>query len=111
MVKLLFGTPYQVILSLIKMYGGSKLNESFNNIFMKAPTIRVNSVADHIVSPTQPAFMGRCNILHGVVSYMKPYMSYIEKSRVGLHFYPEIIFHPDSFAHIGRDAPPKRQVL
>ena len=42
------------------------LNVSFK-IFTKVATIRINSVADHLVSPTQTAFMRGRNILEGVV--------------------------------------------
>jgi hypothetical protein len=42
------------------------LNASFK-IFTKVATIRLNSVADHIIKPTQTAFMRGCNILEGVV--------------------------------------------
>ena len=43
------------------------LNVSFK-IFTKVATIRVNSVADHLISPTQTAFMRGRNILEGVVT-------------------------------------------
>ena len=36
-------------------------------IFTKVATIHINSVADHIISPTQTAFMRGRNILEGVV--------------------------------------------
>src|SRR3954462_6872904 len=42
------------------------LNVSFK-IFTKVATIRLNSVADHVVKPTQTAFMQGRNILDGVV--------------------------------------------
>ena len=42
------------------------LNVSFK-IFNKTATIRLNSVADHVVRPTQTAFMQGRNILDGVV--------------------------------------------
>src|SRR5436190_21890336 len=42
------------------------LNVSFK-IFTKTATIRFNSVADHMVRPTQTAFMQGRNILDGVV--------------------------------------------
>ena len=42
------------------------LNVSFK-IFTKVVTIRLNSVADHVVKPTQTAFMQGRNILDGVV--------------------------------------------
>ncbi|WVZ53298.1 hypothetical protein U9M48_004264 [Paspalum notatum var. saurae] len=42
------------------------LNVSFK-IFTKVAIIRVNSIADHLVSPTQTAFMRGRNILEGVV--------------------------------------------
>jgi hypothetical protein len=42
------------------------LNVSFK-IFMKVATIRLNSVANHVVQPSQTAFMQGRNILDGVV--------------------------------------------
>ena len=42
------------------------LNVSFK-IFTKTATIRLNTVADHVVRPTQTAFMQGRNILDGVV--------------------------------------------
>jgi hypothetical protein len=42
------------------------LNVSFK-IFTKAATIRLNSVANHVVRPSQTAFMQGRNILDGVV--------------------------------------------
>jgi hypothetical protein len=42
------------------------LNGSFK-IFMKVATIRLNTVADHVVRPLQTAFMQGRNILDGVV--------------------------------------------
>ena len=42
------------------------LNVSFK-IFTKVATLRINSVADHIISPTQTAFMRGRNVLEGVV--------------------------------------------
>ena len=42
------------------------LNVSFK-IFTKVATVRLNSVADHVVKPTQTAFMQGRNILDGVV--------------------------------------------
>jgi mannosylglycoprotein endo-beta-mannosidase len=42
------------------------LNVSFK-IFMKVATIRLNTVADHVVQPSQTAFMQGRNILDGVV--------------------------------------------
>ena len=35
-------------------------------IFIKVATVRVNSLADHIISPTQTSFMQGRNILEGV---------------------------------------------
>jgi hypothetical protein len=43
------------------------LNVSFKT-FTKVATIRLNSVADHIIKSTQIAFMQGHNILEGVVS-------------------------------------------
>ena len=34
---------------------------------MKVATVRINSVAGHLISPTQTTFMRGCNILEGVV--------------------------------------------
>jgi hypothetical protein len=42
------------------------LNVSFE-IFTKVATIRLNTVADHVVRPSQTAFMQGRNILDGVV--------------------------------------------
>ena len=42
------------------------LNVSFK-IFTKVAIIRINSVADHLINPTQTAFMHGRNILEGVV--------------------------------------------
>jgi hypothetical protein len=42
------------------------LNVSYK-IFTKVTTNRINLVADHIISPTQAAFMRGWNILEGVV--------------------------------------------
>jgi hypothetical protein len=36
-------------------------------IFMKVATIRLNTVADHVLQPSQTAFMQGRNILDGVV--------------------------------------------
>ena len=71
---LLFSLNFGVITLLPKTQEASKiqqyrpiclLNVSFK-IFTKVATTRINSVADHIVSPSQTAFMRGCNIL-GVV--------------------------------------------
>jgi hypothetical protein len=43
------------------------LNVSFK-IFTKAATIRINSIVDHIVGPTQTTFMQGCNILERVIT-------------------------------------------
>jgi hypothetical protein len=43
------------------------LNVSFK-FFTKIATIRINTVADHVVRPSQTAFMQGHNILDGVVS-------------------------------------------
>jgi hypothetical protein len=51
----------------IQQYGHiCLLNVSFK-IFTKVATIRLNSVADHVVQPLQTAFMQEWNILDGVV--------------------------------------------
>jgi hypothetical protein len=42
------------------------LNVGFK-IFMKVATIRLNTVADHVVQPSQTAFMQGRNILDGVI--------------------------------------------
>ena len=36
-------------------------------IFTKVATVRINSVAEHLISPTQTTFMRGWNILEGVV--------------------------------------------
>ena len=59
------------------------LNVSFK-IFTKATTIRINSIADHIVGPTQMAFMQGRNILEGVIICMRQFMGCIVKSKVEL---------------------------
>jgi hypothetical protein len=52
------------------------LNVSFK-IFTKVATFRMNLVAGNIISPTQTAFMRGRNILDGVVTCMRRFMSYI----------------------------------
>ena len=71
----LFSLHFGVITLLPKTQEASKiqqyrpiclLNVSFK-IFTKVATTRINSVADHIVNPSQTAFMRGRNILEGVV--------------------------------------------
>ena len=71
----LFSLNFGVITLLPKTQEASKiqqyrpiclLNISFK-IFTKVATTRINSVANHIVSPSQTAFMRGRNILEGVV--------------------------------------------
>ena len=71
----LFSLHFGVITLLPKTQEASKiqqyrpiclLNISFK-IFTKVATTRINSVADHIVNPSQTAFMRGRNILEGVV--------------------------------------------
>ena len=71
----LFSLNFGVITLLPKTQEASKiqqyrpiclLNVSFN-IFTKVATIRVNSVLDNIIIPSQTAFMRGRNILEGVV--------------------------------------------
>ena len=71
----LFSLHFGVITLLPKTQEASKiqqyrpiclLNVNFK-IFTKVATIRINSVADHIVNPSQTAFMRGRNILEGVV--------------------------------------------
>ena len=56
------------------------LNVSFK-IFTKVATIRVNSVADHLISPTQTAFMRGRNILEGVVTLHELFTSCTAKTK------------------------------
>ena len=71
----LFSLNFGVITLLFKIRETNKiqqyrpiclLNVSFK-IFTKVATSRINSVADHLISPTQTAFMRGQNILEGVV--------------------------------------------
>ena len=71
----LFSLNFGVIMLLPKTQETNKiqqyrpiclLNVSFK-IFTKVATIRVNSIADNIISPSQTAFMHGQNILEGVV--------------------------------------------
>ena len=70
-----FSLNFGVITLLPKTHDTSKiqqfrpiclLNVSFK-ILTKVATIRINSVADHLISPTQTAFLRGRNILKGVV--------------------------------------------
>ncbi|WVZ62771.1 LOW QUALITY PROTEIN: hypothetical protein U9M48_012475, partial [Paspalum notatum var. saurae] len=72
----LFSLNFGVITLILKIQEANQiqqyrliylLNVSFK-IFTKAATIRINSNADHLVSPTQSAFMRGRNILEGVVN-------------------------------------------
>jgi hypothetical protein len=71
----LFSLNFGVITLLPKVQEANKiqqyspirlLNVSFK-IFTKVATIRINSVADHLIIPTQTTFMRGRNILEGVV--------------------------------------------
>ena len=71
----LFGLNFGVIMLLPKTQEATKIqqyipiclrNVSFM-IFMKVATIRINSIADHLISPTQTGFMRDRNILEGIV--------------------------------------------
>ena len=61
------------------------LNVSFK-IFTKVATIRINSVADHLVSPTQTAFMQGRNILEGVVIRHETVHELHRKNQSGIIF-------------------------
>jgi len=72
---LLFSLNFGVITLILKVQEANRiqqyrpiclLNVSFK-IFTKAATIRINSIANHIVGPTQTAFMQGRNILEGVI--------------------------------------------
>ena len=58
------------------------LNVSFKN-FTKVATIHINSVADHLISPTQTAYKRGRNIIEGVVILHKTVHELHEKTRVG----------------------------
>ena len=59
------------------------LNVSFK-IFTKVATLRINSVADHIISPTQTAFMRGRNILEGVVILHETIHELHQKNQSGI---------------------------
>jgi hypothetical protein len=59
------------------------LNVSFK-IFTKVATIRVNSIVDHIISPTQTTFMRGRNILEGVVILHKTIHELHRKKQNGI---------------------------
>ena len=61
------------------------LNVSFK-IFTKVATIRVNSVADNIISPSQTAFMRAQNILEGVVILHETVHELHRKNQSGVIF-------------------------
>jgi hypothetical protein len=54
------------------------LNVSFK-IFTKVVTIRLNTMADHVVRPSQTAFMQGRNILDELWFYMRRFMNCIPK--------------------------------
>ena len=58
------------------------LNVSFK-IFTKVAAIRINSVADHLISPTQTVFMRGRNILEGVVILHETVHELHLKNRMG----------------------------
>jgi hypothetical protein len=55
------------------------LNVSFK-IFTKVATLKLNTVADHVVWPSQTMFMQGLNILDGVYLYMKQFTNYTLKN-------------------------------
>jgi hypothetical protein len=55
------------------------LNVSFK-IFTKVATLRLNTVANHVVWPSQTAFMQGLNNLDGVYPYMKQFTNYTLKN-------------------------------
>ena len=59
------------------------LNVSFK-IFTKVATLRINSVADHIISPTHTAFMRGRNILEGVVILHETIHELHQKNQSGI---------------------------
>jgi len=61
------------------------LNVSFK-IFTKVATIRVNSVADHLISPTQTAFMRGRNILEGVFTLHETIHELHRKNQSAINF-------------------------
>jgi hypothetical protein len=61
------------------------LNVSFK-IFTKVATLRMNSVADNIISPTQTAFMRGRNILEGVVTLHETVHELHRKKQSGVIF-------------------------
>ena len=90
----LFSLNFGVITLLPKIQGASEiqqympiclLNVSFK-IFTKVATIRVNSVADNIVSPSQTAFMRGRNILEGVVILHETVHELHRKNQSGVIF-------------------------
>ena len=90
----LFNLNFGVITFLPKTQEASKiqqyrpiclLNVSFK-IFTKVATIRVNSVADNIISPSQTAFMRGRNILEGVVILHETVHELDRKNQSGVIF-------------------------
>ena len=90
----LFSLNFGVITLLPKTQEASKiqqyrpiclLNVSFK-IFTKVATIRVNSVADNIISPSQTAFMRGRNILEGVVILHETVHELHRKNQSGVIF-------------------------
>ena len=61
------------------------MNVSFK-IFTKVATIRVNSVADNIISPSQTAFMRARNFLEGVVILHETVHELHRKNQSGVIF-------------------------
>ena len=90
----LFNHNFGVITLLLKTQETNKiqqyrsiclLNVSFK-IFTKMATGRINSVADHLTSPTQIAFMRGWNILEGVVVLHETIYELHQKNLSGVIF-------------------------
>jgi len=89
-----FSLNFGVITLLPKTHDASKiqqfrpiclLNVSFK-ILTKVATIRINSVADHLISPTQTAFLRGRNILEGVVILHEMVHELHRKNQSGIIF-------------------------
>ena len=89
-----FSLNFGVITLLPKTHDASKiqqfrpiclLNVSFK-ILTKVATIRINSVADHLISPTQTTFLRGRNILEGVVILHETVHELHRKNQSGIIF-------------------------
>ena len=89
-----FSLNFGVITLLPKTHDASKiqqfrpiclLNVSFK-ILTKVATIRINSVADHLISPTQTMFLRGRNILEGVVILHEMVHELHRKNQSGIIF-------------------------